>query len=123
MSTRTASINIAILGIVVSVVACLINADYNIDWTLLLVPLFTAWVAAPFVIALRLARRTGLAKWVEILILIVVSLVTIATCFAYLSFSTRTVFDAQDGLVFAVIPVYQLIAMAILYAVVEAVSD
>lgn len=87
------------------------GADKNLGWLTILVVLFMALGAAPFGVAAQAAWRGGMPRWGEALMLAATVVALGFSLYAYLTFAVRTTFDAQDGLIFAVVPAYELIGI------------
>ena len=122
MSLRPVILVLACTGALINAGATAFGGDYGNIILVLLGLAFMALGAAPFAVAILAVLRDDLPRWGEWLLLVVVLAALAFSLYAYVSFFNRTSFDAQDGLIFAVVPVYELIAMVGLRALIGAIG-
>ena len=104
----------AILGGLLSLAIVVIKGDHSSLLMIMLGLLFSAWVVAPFALAYRRAGPFADSFTASAVILIATLAITAFSSFAYwMTFVNNPAPDAQDGLVFLFVPLYQLIGISL----------
>ena len=107
------TIAVASLGAVFSAMMLIWKAD-PVDHVLLygVFAFMIAVVCAPFALAIYIARRRPGPAWIQPLMLVTVLAACALSAYGYVSFATATG-QAKDPLIFAGVPIYQLVAVGL----------
>jgi len=113
--TLTGSIKtIAIIGALFSLGVVLFKGDHSSLFMIALGLVFGVWVVAPFALAYVRSPLFSENRIASILMLIGVVAATALSLFAYwMTFIDNPTPDAQDGLIFLFVPLYQLIGLGL----------
>lgn len=113
MSLTNISKAIALMGGLYSLGVVLIKGDHSSLFLIFLGLIFGAWVVAPFALAWWRAPRFEESIAAGTVLLIATSAATAFSLWAYwVTFIDNPTPDAQDGLIFLFVPLYQLLGMA-----------
>lgn len=108
---RAVTILVSIIGAGINVVACGLGGDFSTPLLIALGAVFMALGAAPFAVSFLAAWRARLPLWGDVLMMTAAMACLAFSLYAYVSFVYRTSFDAQDGLIFLIVPVYQFVGL------------
>lgn len=107
----------ALLGIVMGTGVMLLEGDpvRSLEMAGLMM-IFIAFIIAPFLFVIMRARQDAASWWPAAIRAGATCVVVLLTAWAYYGFATRTQFDAQDGMIFPVLAVYQFITFVVVEA-------
>jgi hypothetical protein len=100
---------LALIGGAYSLAVALWMADYSSLGALPGLAMLLFIVAAPFALGYHDAANRAGPAWARMVVLLAVAGATAFSLFVYTWFVWRSEFDAQDGLLFLFVPLYQLV--------------
>jgi len=116
MTLTSAIRSIALLGGLFSLAIVAYYGDHSSLLMIMLGLVFGAWVIAPFVLAFKRADKFADSFTANAVLLVAIIAAAALSLFAYwMTFIDNPAPDAQDGLVFLFVPLYQLIGMSLVF--------